>query len=81
MTKLDKGDYVLRLHVRHEKKELLDKLVDLPVLVSQKLATALTLDVYSTHSQAILQGKKLTSMTLQKGLPVPIYIAQLQADK
>ena len=25
-AKLDKGDYVLRLHVRHEKKDMLDKL-------------------------------------------------------
>ena len=81
MAKLEKGEYVLRLHVRHEKKDLLEKLQDIPVLISQKLASTISLDVYGTHSQALIQGKKLNSLTLPQGMAVPIFVAPLNSDK
>ncbi|XP_057365075.1 tripeptidyl-peptidase 2-like [Daphnia carinata] len=80
-AKLEKGDYTLRLHVRHEKKEFLEKLQDMPVLIGQKLASPITLDIYGTHNQALIQGKKLTSATIHKGTTVPIYISPLSSDK
>ena len=36
--KLDKGDYILRLHVRHEKTEFLERLTELPVTLYFKLS-------------------------------------------
>lgn len=36
--KLEKGDYTIRLHVRHERPDLLEKLSDLPLTVLTKLA-------------------------------------------
>jgi len=80
-TKLEKGDYVLRLHVRHEKKDLLDKLQDMPVLISQKLSSSVSLDVYGTHNQALIQGKKLNGFTIHEGDHVPIYLSPLNSDK
>ena len=35
--KVDKDDYILRAHVRHEKKEILDKMMDIPLSMSFKV--------------------------------------------
>lgn len=53
----------------------------MPVLVGQKLASPITLDVYGTHNQALIQGKKLTSATIQQGAILPVYISPLNSDK
>ena len=51
-AKLEKGDYTCRVHVRHERREALEKLQDLSLLVSSKLPSAVTPDVYSSFTQA-----------------------------
>ncbi len=56
-ARLEKGEYTLRLQVRHEKRDLLEKLKDLPVTISHKLASNVTLDAYSSHAQALIQGE------------------------
>jgi len=80
--KLEKGDYTIKHSIRHEKKDLLEKLTDLPFLLSQKLATAISVDAYGSESQALVGGKKLTSASLPVGKHrLPIYIAPLPSDK
>ncbi|XP_044257538.1 tripeptidyl-peptidase 2 isoform X2 [Tribolium madens] len=79
--KLEKGDYVIRLHVRHEKKEYLDKLTEIPLLLQQKLSNAITLDVYSSYSQAAIAGKKSNVSHGLHSTVIPFYIAPLPADK
>ncbi|XP_046674553.1 tripeptidyl-peptidase 2-like [Homalodisca vitripennis] len=81
-VKLEKGDYTIRHQIRHEKKDLLEKLTDLPILLSHKLATPITVDAYGSQSQALIGGKKLTSAILPTGkYTLPIYIAPLPSDK
>lgn len=80
-TKLEKGDYTIRMHVRHEKRELLEKLSELTFHVEQKLANALTLDVYPSHSAAMNGGKKLESTWVYFKRSFPLYIAPLPSDK
>ena len=36
--KLEKGDYVIRQHVRHDKTDLLEKLMDMPITIQAKLS-------------------------------------------
>jgi len=62
--KFDKGDYTIKMHVRHERRELLEKLIDLPVQVVQKLQNPLSLDVYSSHHQATIFGKKSSTFIM-----------------
>jgi len=81
VVKVEKGDYVLKLHIRHEKKDLLDKMVDQPLLLNQKLPSALSLDVYGSWAQATTSGKKLEKGSLPQGQTVPIYIAPLTDDR
>lgn len=37
--KLDKGDYIIRQHVRHDRPDLLEKLQDMPITVITKLSS------------------------------------------
>ncbi|XP_059046932.1 tripeptidyl-peptidase 2 [Achroia grisella] len=80
-VKLEKGDYVLRVNVRHENRSLLERLQELPVLVQQRLPQPITLDVYCSHLQALTGGKKFVSASLSNGNVLPLYIAALPADK
>lgn len=81
-VKLEKGDYIVRQHVRHDRKDLLEKLSDMPMLLSQKLATSINLDVYTSPSNATY-GKKFKSLTLIGRSPnvVPIYLGTVPNDK
>ncbi|KAL0268476.1 UNVERIFIED_CONTAM: hypothetical protein PYX00_010404 [Menopon gallinae] len=82
VVKVEKGDYVLKLHVRHEKKDILDKLSDLPLLVSQKLANSVNMDVYGSQSDAMICGKKMSRALLPaSGQMIPIYIGPLPSEK
>jgi len=51
------------------------------VLIGQKLAAPITMDIYGTHNQALIQGKKLSSAVIRQGATIPIYIAPLNSDK
>ncbi|XP_076685935.1 tripeptidyl-peptidase 2-like isoform X2 [Andrena cerasifolii] len=77
IQKLEKGDYTLKMHVRHEKKDLLDRLTDMPLLLSQKLSNPITLDVYASQSQAIIGGKKMVAASISPGHILPLYVAPM----
>lgn len=46
------------MQVRHERRELLEKILELPIQMVQKLQNPISLDVYSSHHQATTFGKK-----------------------
>jgi len=80
--KLEKGDYTLRIEVRHEKREILDKLADMPFQFGLKLCQPITMDVYISHSQAMVFGKKMAGAVIPTGnFILPIYIGPLLPDK
>lgn len=60
---------------------LLSYLKDMSILISQKLGSPIAMDIYGTHNQALIQGKKITSAVIHQGATVPIYIAPLNSDK
>jgi len=86
--KLEKGEYVLRLHVRHEKRDFLERLVNgypnfqgeslspgLPVVLSAKLPTNITLNIHQSISD-LQAGRKGTgwNVNVKKATSTPIFI-------
>ncbi|XP_076034964.1 tripeptidyl-peptidase II isoform X2 [Oratosquilla oratoria] len=73
-TKLEKGEYVIRLHVRHERTDLLEKLNDLPLTLLFKLPQEVKLDIYTTFNSAVTNGKKAQALTLAPHTVQPFHI-------
>ncbi|CAL1545565.1 unnamed protein product, partial [Lymnaea stagnalis] len=81
VTKLEKNDFIILLQVRHEKREMLEKLKDVILLVKMKLSSPLNLDLYPTWQAAVTGGKKLGALTIHKGLRQPMFVTHLPEDK
>ncbi|XP_058054982.1 tripeptidyl-peptidase 2 isoform X1 [Anopheles bellator] len=79
--KLVKGDYTVRLQLRHEKRELLEKLNEANIVVNFKLPNNLSVDVYKSYNQVLSGGKKLTNYLLPTGVCRPIYLAPISSEK
>ncbi|KAB7497558.1 Tripeptidyl-peptidase 2 [Armadillidium nasatum] len=72
--KLDKGSYIIKRHVRHEKSEYLEKLNELPLTILTKLSQEVKLDIYSCYSSAVTNGRKVQSLVLSEGSVQPLYL-------
>ena len=80
-VKLDKGDYTILLQVRHDKRDQLEKVKNMVLLLHHKLATPITYDLYGTWQAALTGGKKLNSLSLQRSQIFPVFTAPLPVDK
>ncbi|ESN96330.1 hypothetical protein HELRODRAFT_107485 [Helobdella robusta] len=81
-AKLEKGDYVLKMFIRHEKRDMLERLKDTPINLHHKLPSNINLDVYPNLQQALIAGKKFNcSVTLHKHHSLPVYTIAIHEDK
>ncbi len=64
---LKKGDYVIRLQLRHDDAVLLDKMKETPVVVERKLKEAVSVPVYATNRDAVKGGKPVKERALHPG--------------
>ena len=74
---MDKGDYVVKLQIRHESVPLLERLSDVPIHVQHKLQSSVSLTLYDSYRNAITDGKKFTAQTLRPHTLCPIYVTSL----
>ncbi|CAD5113100.1 DgyrCDS2291 [Dimorphilus gyrociliatus] len=80
--KLDKGDYLLRLQIRHEKQDILEKLKDLTATIQLKLHSNITLDLYSDTSGALVNSRKFpSSIILPEGESSTFFAAPPNDEK
>ena len=67
--------------MRHEKQELLERLKDVILLIRRKLASPITLETYSQHSEALSGGRKFPAVVLSKDVVQPVFVAPMPDDK
>lgn len=79
--KLEKGEYVVRLQVRHEKKELLEKVAEISMLATFKLTAPIVFDTFASYKNAIQGNKKMTSFVLNRNDTQPIFVTPLPNEK
>ncbi|KAH8371854.1 hypothetical protein KR093_009109 [Drosophila rubida] len=79
-TKLEKGEYTVRLQIRHEKRELLEKISEANLIASYKLSNMLSLDFYDSYNQCIISGRKFTSAKIREASKM-LYIAPIAQER
>ncbi|KAI9187701.1 hypothetical protein H9P43_002092 [Blastocladiella emersonii ATCC 22665] len=65
--KLDKGDYTVRVQIRHDAVAVLEKLRDLPLALDFPAPKGASVDLYTTYADAVTRGSKLGKLTLTRG--------------
>lgn len=76
---LEKGEYVVRHHVRHDDPALLSKLEHLPLLVDIELEKPLALAFYADPDD-VFAGRKFSARTLMPGERAVVWAAPPAAD-
>jgi tripeptidyl-peptidase-2 len=56
---------------------LLEKLTELPIQIQYKLANSISLNLYETYRNALIDGKKFNSQTLKPYTQCPIFISSI----
>ncbi|KAG8181078.1 hypothetical protein JTE90_014790 [Oedothorax gibbosus] len=80
-VKVEKGEYVLKLQLRHEDFAKLEKMSDAPLLLTVKLQSNIVMDIYNKYSTALVAGKKMSPVNMSPHSIVPLYMAPLPHDK
>ncbi len=75
-AKLPKGDYVLRLHLRHDQPAMLEKWKESPLLLDFKLAKPIPLAFFADPDDAVAGRPKLAPRQVHSGQRVPFYVAR-----
>lgn len=80
---LEKGDYVIKLHIRHEKLEQLEKLKDLSLHVRHSLSSQTGQDVFSSYAALLksASSKKTISERIQKNSEATFYLSSISEEK
>ena len=69
------------LQVRHQKKQQLESLKDMPILLEFKLGSSISLEAVSSRTDVLCSGPKFSSKTIRPGKPVLIFINALSDEK
>uniref|UniRef100_A0A915EHM6 Tripeptidyl peptidase II Ig-like domain-containing protein n=1 Tax=Ditylenchus dipsaci TaxID=166011 RepID=A0A915EHM6_9BILA len=81
-VKLDKGDYCVKIQLRHKDEKLLEKFRDILLVVQHKLASSIQMDVYSSVAGALTgDGKKVSKQGIRPGQTCTCYVSPIAEDK
>lgn len=79
---IEKGDYIVKLFIRHDSIETLEKQKDISLYVRHTISGSLSQDIYLTHNSVIKSsGKKSGSERLLKNNEITYYINTIPDDK
>lgn len=73
-VRLEKGDYVLRYHVRHDDLAQLEKLEDMALLLDRALKSPVGIQFYTDPDDALADGRKFGARTLARGETAVLWV-------
>ncbi|KAI6174091.1 Tripeptidyl-peptidase 2 [Aphelenchoides besseyi] len=80
--KLEKGDYRVRVQLRHDSSVFLERYKDLSLQIQYKLEKPISLDCYGTFNDAFKgEGTKQAKLAMSPGRYVRCYFAPISEDK
>lgn len=80
-VKAPKGNVTIRLQVRHDDPEMLEKLKDMTVWIERKLEKDIALSVYSSRESMLTGKNAMNKRTLRKGTSAPVFFAEPPVSK
>jgi tripeptidyl-peptidase-2 len=81
-VKLTKGEYTIRLQIRHERSTLVDRWKDRPIAITGALPKKITLPTYGTLNHALIDsGPKNQKRMISHGQLWPFYISTVLFEK
>ncbi|VIO89724.1 Hypothetical subtilase-type proteinase F21H12.6 in chromosome II, putative [Brugia malayi] len=82
VVKLEKGEYRVRVQIRHDDASLLEKYRETVLILRLKLATPISLDCFSDYESAVRgEGKKFGTKRMKPGEIGVVYIGPVPEDK
>jgi len=79
-VKAPKGDVVVRLQVRYDNPEMLEKLRDLPLWIERKLGKDVSLSVYPSHEAAVSGKESFRKRHVRRGACSSVFVAEPSAS-
>lgn len=74
--KAPKGPVTIRLQVRHDEPEMLEKLKDMSIWIERKLEKEIALSVYATREAMLVGKNSFKKSTLRKGTSTSVFFAE-----
>ena len=78
---IEKGDYVVRLHVRHNKIDMLEKLKELTLNVRRVLSSQAANEICNSYINVLKGVKKTGAEKIGKSNETTFFITALQDEK
>ncbi|KAM3727921.1 Tripeptidyl-peptidase [Dirofilaria immitis] len=80
--KLEKGEYRVRVQIRHDDASLLERYREAVLILKLKLASAISLDCFSEYENAVKgEGKKFGTKRMKPGETGVVYTGPIPEDK
>ncbi|GBP01074.1 Tripeptidyl-peptidase 2 [Eumeta japonica] len=80
-TKLDRASTTFCLQIRHEKRDLLEKINEANMVALFKLPNTLNLEIYDHYNQSVIMGRKFNSCTVKRDCPKSLPLLQQQQQQ
>ncbi|XP_067632305.1 tripeptidyl-peptidase 2 isoform X2 [Eurosta solidaginis] len=80
-TKIEKGEYTIKLQIRHEKRDLLEKISEANMVALFKLANTISMDLYDHFNNCLVGRRKFTNCIVNDCPVKVLYVAPLPQEK
>lgn len=80
-VKAPKGNVTIRLQVRHDDPEMLEKLKDMAIWIERKLEKDISLSAYASRESMLTGKNAMKKRTLRKGTSASVFFAEPPTSK